>query len=164
MKKLVAGQDNERRGIGARRLERGSVNGTAVFFLALLSILAVTVSSFSTSEVLISRNEAVRKRDFYIAEGGVHREAREIGSGHYDVDDINSTQVVATEKTTDLPLPAPHRVLGEPYDFTVTYAGVFQPTKGFSAKHFQRHDYEIQVTHGTCLIKARFARIGPKTE
>ncbi len=162
MMKLFVGEVSAFREIDGCRTEAGSVNGVAIFFLSLLTILAVSVSSLSISEVLISRNEAIRKRDFYIAEGGVHRESREIGNGHYDVDDIRSPQIVATEKGRFLPEPSPHRVLGETYAFTVTYEGIFPPLKGFSTKRFQRYDYEVHVRHGSCLVKARYARIGPR--
>lgn len=142
--------------------ETGSINGVAVFFLALLTIVGASVTYLSINEVWISRNEEIRKRDFYIAEGGAHREGREIGSGKYNVENIHSPLIVATEKSPSLPGPAPHFVSGEPYDFSIEYKGFFPPLKGFSNKHFSRYDYEVQARHGLGHVTVRYARIGPK--
>ncbi len=140
----------------------GSINGVALFFLALLTIVGASLISMSIGEVWISRNEQIRKKEFYIAEGGAQREAREIGAGNYPAGGESLPLVVATDKSPSLPVPAPHRILGESYQFSIEYKGAFPALKGFSSKNFSRYDYDVQVLHGKAQIKARYARIGPK--
>ena len=142
--------------------KNGSVTFLVVVILSLLTIMGICVAGISRVEQLISRNAAGVQNDFYIAEGGVSREAQEIGNGSYPIQDIYAGQQLVTEQTSSLPGPKPHQVSGVPYSFSVNYSGVSIPGKGFSAIAFNRYDYEIDVRKNESRIKAVFCRIGPK--
>ncbi|MBW1897564.1 MAG: hypothetical protein JRI61_00735 [Deltaproteobacteria bacterium] len=141
----------------------GAITVIAVAILTILTILGICVSGLSRMELLISKNEANFRDYFYISEGGVHREAQEIGNGSYRIKDIDNPSTVATEKSTDLPVPSPHHVMGSSYDFTLQYVGKYLPAKGFSATSFNRYDYDIDVNKEGNGIKARYSIVGPKT-
>jgi len=144
--------------------ETGSLTILALVVLATLTILGASISSITNTELGIAKNEASGKNAFYMAEGGLQREARELGKGNYSVDSIHSPQHVATQTTARLPPPIPHTVMGERYDFTVDYLGCFLPRKGFSATEFTRYDFTVQVCRKSITIKARYGRIGPKAK
>jgi len=141
----------------------GAITVIAVAVLTILTILGICVSGLSRIELQISKNEANSCNHFYISEGGVHREAQEIGNGSYRVKDTDNPSMVATEKSSDLPAPSPHYVMGSSYDFTLQYVGKHLPAKGFSATSFIRYDYDIDVSKEGNGIKARYFIIGPKT-
>ena len=141
----------------------GSITVIAVAILTILTILGICVSGLSRMELLISKNEANSGNHFYISEGGVHREAQEIGNGSYRIKDTDNPSILATEKSSDLPMPSPHYVMGSSYDFTVQYVGKHLPAKGFSATSFNRYDYDIDVEKEGNGIRARYFTIGPKT-
>ncbi len=142
----------------------GAITVVAVAVLVILTILGICVSGLSRMELFISKNEAHSCDDFYIAEGGVHREAQELGNGSYRIKDTDNPSVIATEKSSDLPLPSPHDVKGYSYDFTLQYIGRHLPAKGFSATLFNRYDYDIDVRKEGNGIKARYCMIGPKAD
>jgi hypothetical protein len=141
----------------------GTITVISVAILTILTILGVCVSRLSRTELLISRNEAKFRNHFYISEGGVHREAQEIGNGNYRIKDTDTPSILATERSADLPMPSPHHVMGSSYEFTLEYVGKYIPAKGFSATSFNRYDYEIDVNKEGNGIKARYFIIGPKT-
>ena len=141
----------------------GAITVIAVAILTILTILGICVSGLSRMELLISKNEANSGNYFYISEGGVHREAQEIGNGSYRIKDTDNPSILATEKSSDLPMPSPHYVMGSSYDFAVQYVGKHLPAKGFSATSFNRYDYDIDVSKEGSGIKARYFIIGPKT-
>jgi hypothetical protein len=140
----------------------GSVTLMVIVILSLLTIMGICVSGITRIEQLISRNEADYQIDFYISEGGVSREAQEIGNGSYPIRDIHSRELLVTETTSNLPRPIPHTVAEYPYAFSVNYSGVSIPSKGFSAIMFNRYDYEIDVWKNESRIKATYCKIGPK--
>lgn len=144
--------------------ERGLITFTVVSILSVLTILGICGSSISRIELQISRNEAVSRNNFYVAEGGAVREAQEIGNGGYPVHDIHTTCLLATDQDRHLPAPSPHAVAGCPYEFTVRYAGYAAPDKGFSAIAFNRYDYEIEVVRNGARIRSRYCKIGPKPD
>ncbi|RPJ82992.1 MAG: hypothetical protein EHJ94_00645 [Deltaproteobacteria bacterium] len=140
----------------------GSVTFMVVVVLSLLTILGICGSSISRIELLISRNEAGCHSDFYISEGGVSREAQEIGNGGYPIQDIHTSEIIATDRTSNLPGPSPHKVAGYPYEFSIGYSGVSIPAKGYSAIAFNRYDYTIDVKKNESRIKSVYCKIGPK--
>jgi hypothetical protein len=144
--------------------EGGSLTVTAVLILAVLTILGVSVGKMATTELWISRNEAILGKNFYLAEGGLGREAQELGNGSYTVRDVFHPSLVATSSSTDLPAPAPHTVGDEPYDFAVAYSGFSVPSKGFSARAFSRYNYDIDVRKNSTHMEARYYTIGPKPQ
>jgi len=161
--------------------EQGSVTVIALMILVVLTLLGITITRTSTIDVRIAGNEIFYKQDFYVAEGGIHREAAEVGSGNYPVMNINAT---VPDKLADQdgqangnPLPAPaHEVAGitytgspynNPYDFTLNYLGYFLPPQGYSVVHFSRYDYnvkDVEATGGGVKITSRYFKIGPKAE
>jgi len=142
--------------------EGGSLTVTAVLILAVLTILGVSVGKMATTELWISRNEAILGKNFYLAEGGLGREAQELGNGSYNARDIYHPSIVATSRSADLPAPAPHTIGGESYAFTVAYSGFTVPSKGFSARAFSRYNYDIGVRKNSTHMEARYYTIGPK--
>jgi len=141
----------------------GVITVISIAILTILTILGICVSRLSRMELLITKNEANFCNHFYISEGGVHREAQEIGNGNYRIKDTDVPLILATEKSADLPMPRPHLVNGSSYEFTLEYAGKYLPAKGFSATSFNRYDYDIDVNKEGNGIKARYFTIGPKT-
>ena len=140
----------------------GAMIFTVVIILSVLTILGICGSGISRLELLISRNEAGYLNDFYISEGGVAREAQEIGNGGYPIRDIHAGQILATDNAIDVSGTAPHEVEGNPYSFSITYSGVAVPAKGFSAIAFNRYDYEIDVRKNEARITSVYCRVGPK--
>jgi len=136
----------------------------SVSILAILTILGICVSRLSRMELLISKCETNFCDYFYITEGGLHREAQEIGNGNYRMKDTSTPSILATEKSSDLPLPSPHRVMDSSYGFTIKYIGRYLPAKGFSATAFSRYDYDVDVGQEGNGIRARYCIIGPKTD
>jgi Tfp pilus assembly protein PilX len=140
--------------------EGGFVMVMALLVLAMLTVLGVSVCRLSNVDLWIARNEADLAKGFYLAEGGLSREMQELGNGGHRVKNVFHSSLVASSKTA----APPHRLAGEPYDFTVTYMGFAVPVKGFSARAFSRYDYEIEVARDTTRIKARVYTIGPTPE
>ena len=144
--------------------QNGSIAVTTLILLMAMTILGISLGRTSVADIWISRNEAILDKSFYIAEGGVNREARELANGSYAVRNLFHSQIISTHENTDLPLPWPHAVLGDTYDFSVIYLGYHVPVKGFSARHFSQYDYEIDVLKDGRGIRARYYKIGPKAK
>jgi len=145
------------------RTQQGSVTIIALMMLVVLTLLGVSVTRISTTDIQIAANEIPFKQNFYLAEGGLHREAAELGRGNYPLVDVNTPGELANQSNADLPGP-PHEVNGRSYDFTVDYLGNFQPPAGYSAIHFSRYDYFVDVKGGNVRVAGRYYRIGPKAE
>ena len=141
--------------------QRGNVTAIALMLLIVLTLLGVMATRTATTDIRIARNEIPYKQNFYISEGGIHREAAEIGRGNYAVMNLNTPVVLATQNSSSLPGPA-HEVNGKPYDFTVSYEGFYRPPAGYSAIHFSRYDYSIDATAENVGIETRYYKIGPK--
>lgn len=141
--------------------QRGNVTAIALMLLIVLTLLGVMATRTATTDIRIARNEIPYKQSFYISEGGIHREAAEIGRGNYPVMNLNTPAVLATQNSSSLPAPA-HEVNGRPYDFTVSYEGFYRPPAGYSAIHFSRYDYSIDATTENVGIETRYYKIGPK--
>jgi Tfp pilus assembly protein PilX len=141
--------------------ERGSITAIALMLLVVLTLLGIAASRTATTDIQIASNEIPYKQSFYISEGGIHREAAEVGRGNYSVVDINTPAVLATQNSSALPGPA-HEVNGTSYDFTIAYKGFFRPPAGYSAIHFSRYDYSIEATEQNVTIETRHYKIGPK--
>ena len=148
--------------------EQGSITVIALMILVVLTLLGITISRTSTIDVQIAGNEIPYKQDFYVSEGGVHREASEVGRGSYPVMNINAAAQLADQTGqadgNPLPNPVPHLVATEPYTFTLDYKGYFLPPAGYSVVHFSRYDYFVDVTGGNVRVASRYFKIGPKAE
>jgi hypothetical protein len=152
------------------RNEDGNVLITAFIILVVLTLIGVFATRTAQMDMQIASNEIPYKRNFYLAEGGLYREAAELGRGNYPVTNIGSPQTLA-ERENDIvvegdPLPPPtdHTVFGQTYDFLVEYVGAFTPPSGFSAIHFSRYDYNVDVDVNRVRVASRLYKIGPKPE
>jgi Tfp pilus assembly protein PilX len=139
----------------------GNVTAIALMLLIVLTLLGVMATRTATTDIRIARNEIPYKQNFYISEGGIHREAAEIGRGNYPVSNLNTPAVLATHNSSSLPGPA-HEVNGKPYEFTISYEGFYRPPAGYSAIHFSRYDYSIEASTENVGIETRHYKIGPK--
>ena len=145
------------------RYENGSITVIALMILVVLTIMGIAVTRTSTTDIRIAGNVVPYKQDFYVAEGGLHREAAELGRGNYPVPDIEIPVTLATHMDMGLPGPA-HEVLGNPYEFSVDYLGYFNPPAGFSIIHFSRYDYLVDVKGGNVRVASRYYKVGPKAK
>jgi len=149
--------------------DRGNATVVALMLLAVLTLIGLAVSRIAGIDTQIAGNQIPYKQNFYVAEGGVNREAAEVGRGNYPVTNIDdfTTPLLASE--TGLAgggaLPGPsHEVSGESYDFDVFYQGHYVPPAGYSAVHFSRYDYTINAESGEADVRvgSRYYKIGPK--
>ncbi len=145
------------------RYENGSITVIALMMLVVLTIMGIAVTRTSTTDIRIAGNVVPYKQDFYVAEGGLHREAAELGRGNYPVPDIEIPVTLATHMDMGLPGPS-HEVLGNPYEFSVDYLGYFNPPAGYSIIHFSRYDYFVDVKGGNVRVASRYYKVGPKAK
>ena len=145
------------------RYENGSITVIALMMLVVLTLIGIAVSRTSSTDIRIAANVVPYKQDFYVSEGGLHREAAELGRGNYPVPDIEIPMTLATHMDMGLPGPA-HEVLGDPYEFSVNYLGFFNPPAGYSIIHFSRYDYLVDVKGGNVRVASRYYKVGPKAK
>ena len=145
--------------------EQGSITVIALMLLVVLTLLGITISRTSTIDVRIAGNEIDYKQYFYVAEGGINREAAEVGAGNYAVLNINNFPNELANETAHTPR---HNVDGENYNFSLDYLGFFLPPQGYSVVHFSRYDYGVEALGDPAASKIRVAsryfKIGPKAE
>jgi len=149
--------------------ERGSITVIALMILVVLTLLGITISRTSTIDVRIAGNEIPFKQNFYVAEGGIHRESSEVGRGNFPVLNISTFPVeLANQGSAGLPAPAPHLVNGRAYDFTLDYLGFYLPPQGYSVLHFSRYDYGVESfgepAASRIRVASRYYKIGPRAE
>jgi len=145
------------------RNEQGMVTLVALLMLVVLTLIGVSVTRQTSTDIRIAGNMIPHKQDFYVAEGGVAREMAELNRGSYPITALDVSQTLASHSDGDLPAPA-HEVNGAPYQFTVRYIGYYKPPagSGFSIIKYSRYDYEIDSTGGNARIVSRAYSIGPK--
>ena len=149
--------------------EEGNVTVIAFIFLVVLTFIGVFATRTAQIDLQTAYNEIPYKQNFYIAEGGVNREAAELGGGMYPVTNANQPQVLATQASGSLP-GGPHVVAGNAYDFTVRFMGAYPAPAGYSALHFSRYDYNVEAkagrtdSSGEVRVGSRLYKIGPKAE
>jgi hypothetical protein len=149
--------------------EEGNVLIVALLFLVILTLIGIFSTNTARMDMQIASNEIPYKRNFYLAEAGLYREAAELGRNNYPVTSIYAPDTLARRGFDPLPdkgtLPgAPHLAFGQPYDFLVEFIGFFPPPPGFSALHFSRFDYNVGVRANNVSVESRLYRIGPKAE
>jgi hypothetical protein len=168
--------------------EQGSVVVIALMILVVLTLLGIMATRTATTDIRIAANEISYKKNFYIAEAGVFREALEIGRGEYPVTVISQAYVLADQvlaqngtvaskglkdkdgNYTGGSLPYgdsnnEHKFNDIAYDFSVTYKGYFLPPTGYSVIHFSRYDYTVNAqtpAPDTVRVASRYFKIGPK--
>jgi hypothetical protein len=148
--------------------EEGNVMIIAFVLLVVLTLLGIFATRTAQIDMLTAYNEVPYKQNFYVAEGGVNREAAELGRGMYPVTNVSVPQTLATQSSGSLPGPE-HKVLGNPYNFTVRYIGYYPAPSGYSALHFNRYDYWVDAlaqgtSSGQVRVSSRLYKIGPKAE
>jgi hypothetical protein len=144
------------------KMETGNISVVALMILVILTLIGISASRTSDTDVIAARNLIPHKQDFYIAEAGQNMEAIKIGMGDYHVLDSDNPELILSETTEEV-------VPGHSCDYKVIYKGHFFPPKGYSALHFTRYDYEVITKSGKnknndVKIKARYYSIGPKIE
>ena len=135
--------------------EKGNVTVIALMMLVILTLIGISASRTSTTDMQIARNEIPHKQDFYISEGGQNREAAFIGLGNHAVIDVETPQPNLASGT--------HEILtNKTYDYKIGYVGRFDPPQGYSATSVARYDYSINTKGGASNyeIDARYYKIG----
>ena len=112
--------------------EQGNITIIALMLLVIVTLIGVSASRTSTTDMHLARNLIPYKQNFYIAEGGQNREAVEIGGGSYPVMDINTPGLLANHNTSPLPGAAHEVIPGRPYDFSIRYEGYYTPPAGYA--------------------------------
>ena len=156
--------------MSSQNRERGSITVVALLVLVVLTVLGITLTRTTTLDLRITTNEHISKQNFYVAEGGVLREAAEVGAGNYVVMDLNNPRTLADETgvldengAVVGALPgAAHQVSNSGYNFDVDYEGFALPPKGYSATQFSRYDYDIGADFSNINVLTRYCTIGPK--
>ena len=149
--------------------EEGNLTIIAFVLLVVLTLIGVFATKTAQIDLQTAYNEIPYKQNFYVAEGGVNREAAELGRGMYPVTNANQPTLLATQASGSLP-GGEHKVLGTPYNFTVRYIGPYPAPSGYSALHFSRYDYNVEAraggtaTSGHVRVASRLYKIGPKAE
>jgi hypothetical protein len=152
------------------RSEEGNVLITAFIFLVILTLIGIFATRTAQMDIQIAANEIPYKRNFYLAEAGLYREAAELGRNNYPVTNIHAPVLLAERVgetvTIGAPLPGEgdHLVFGQTYDFGVEFIGFYPPPPGYSVLHFSRFDYTVDVTANNVRVASRLYRIGPKAE
>ena len=139
--------------------ENGNVTILALMILVILTLIGLSASRTSTTDMQIAKNLIPYKQDFYISEGGQNRESAFIGGGGYSVIDINNVSTLVNNQTHSIST-------GKNYDYTVVYEGHFNPPKGYDTASFARYDYSVETLGGDSdyRIDARYYKVGPKAE
>jgi hypothetical protein len=153
--------------------EEGNLTIIAFVLLVVLTLIGIFATKTAQIDLQTAFNEVPYKQNFYIAEGGVNREAAELGQGMYPVANVNQPGLLATQagRYPSGSLPGdPHVVAGTAYNFTVRYIGPYAAPAGYSALHFSRYDYGVDVraramtSSGEVRVASRLYKIGPKAE
>jgi len=146
--------------------EEGNLTIIAFVLLVVLTLIGVFATKTAQLDLQTAYNEIPYKQNFYIAEGGVNREAAVLGSGDsiYAVTNVSQSQALATNASRTLP------GLLNPYVVTVRYLGYYPAPSGYSALHFNRYDYFVDAraggtgSSGQVRVASRLYKIGPKAE
>lgn len=146
--------------------EQGNLTIIAFILLVVLTLIGVFATKTAHIDLQTAYNEIPYKQNFYVAEGGVNREAAILGSGDstYAVTNVNQPQTLATDVSRSLP------GMGNPYLVTVRYLGAYAAPAGYSAIHFSRYDFDVDAraggtaTSGQVRVFSRLYKIGPRSE
>jgi hypothetical protein len=141
------------------RGENGNVTVVALMILVILTLIGISASRTSSTDIIAARNQIPYKQDFYIAEGGQNKEAAKIGRGDYYVNNMDEPGITLDVATGEISA-------GNSYDYNVSYEGHYPPPAGYSILHFSRYDYSVTTKGGESkvTINARYYTIRPKTE
>ena len=141
------------------RKEKGNITVIALMILFILTLIGMSASRTTNTDILAARNHIPFKKDFYIAEGGQNEEAVKIGRGDYPVINIEDSEVILEKSTGEI-------TAGNSYDYEISYKGSSPPPAGYSILRFKRFDYGVKtsIRETELTINARYYIIGPKAE
>ncbi|MGD9161649.1 MAG: pilus assembly PilX N-terminal domain-containing protein [Desulfobacteraceae bacterium] len=141
------------------RKENGNITVIALMMLFILTLIGISASRTSNTDILAARNQIPFKKDFYIAEGGQSEQAIKIGRGNYPVPDIEDSEIILEKSTGEI-------TAGSSYDYEISYKGSYLPPAGYSILHFKRFDYGVKtsIRETELTINARYYIIRPKAE
>jgi hypothetical protein len=145
--------------------EEGNLTIIAFVLLVVLTLVGVFATKTAQLDLQTAYNEVPYKQNFYIAEGGLNKEAAELGRGMYPVANASIAQPLAA--LTNVTLPG---FTGKTYNATIQYLGPFPAPSGYSAIHFSRYDYNVDArssatsSSGQVRVTSRLYKIGPKAE
>ena len=143
------------------RSEEGNVLIVAFVLLVVLTLIGIFATRTAQIDLLVAYNEVPYKQNFYVAEGGVNREAAELGTSAPAnikplADNTQTTRTLASNYT---------------YRYLVHQLGAYVAPKGYSAIHFSRYDYSVQAwagggtsASGEVSVSSRVYKVGPKAE
>jgi hypothetical protein len=144
--------------------EEGNLTIIAFVLLVVLTLVGISATKTAQIDMQTAYNEVPYKQNFYIAEGGVNREAAELGRGMYPVTNVSNPSPLLTNSTKTLPR------FTDTYLATIRYLGYFPAPSGYSALHFNRYDYWVDAraggtaASGQVRVASRLYKIGPKAE
>lgn len=143
------------------RNEEGNVMILAFILLVVLTLIGIFATRTAQIDLQVAYNEVPYRQTFYIAEGGVNREAAELGTAA----PANIKPTGDDTKTT--------RTLSSTYSYRylVHELGAYVAPKGYSAIHFSRYDYSVKTwagggtsSSGEVSVASRLYKVGPKAE
>ena len=146
------------------RSEEGNLTIIAFVLLVVLTLIGIFATKTAQMDLQTAFNEVPYKQNFYVAEGGVNREAAELNRSTYVVTNVGTSQVLATDVNRTLP------GLDKSYVVDVRYLGAYVLRKGSSALSFSRYDFGVEAraggsaNSGEVRVASRLYKIGPKAE
>ena len=139
--------------------EVGNVSVVALMIMVILTLIGISASRTSNTDIIIARNQIPYKKDFYIAQGAQNKEAIKISRGDYHVTNIEGPEVILDNSTSEISV-------GNSYEYEISYKGAYPPPSGYSILHFSRFDYGVKtkIKKTKLTINARYYVIGPRVE
>jgi len=142
--------------------EDGNLTIIAFVLLVVLTLIGVFATKTAQIDLQTAYNEVPYKQNFYIAEGGVNKQAAELGGGNYGNLVENVPRIFPSVDLPGLP--------GKSYVSSIEYLGPYPAPSGYSALHFSRYDYNVEAraggsaSSGQVRVASRLYKIGPKAE
>jgi hypothetical protein len=142
--------------------EEGNLTIIAFVLLVVLTLIGVFATKTAQIDLQTAYNEIPYKQNFYVAEGGVNREAAELGETQVPTNIKPRTDYTRTPRT----LSATYS-----YRYLVHELGAYVAPKGYSAILFSRYDFSVETwaggqtsASGEVKVASRVYKIGPKAE
>ena len=139
----------------------GNVMILAFILLIVLTLLGIFATRTAQMDLQVAYNEIPYRQNFYLAEGGLSREAAELGTAT----PANIKPTGDNTKTTRTLSPI------FSYQYLVHQLGTYVAPKGYSAIHFSRYDFSVETwagggtsASGEVSVASRLYKIGPKAE
>jgi len=142
------------------RNEEGNVMVIAFVLLVVMTLIGIFATRSAQVDLLVAYNEVPYRQNFYIAEGGVNREAAELGTASPGNVRSYSDETFTNRSFLDNAYT---------YSYNVRYLGDYVPPKGYGLD-WRRYDYEVRTraggtsASGEVNVAARYYKTGPKTD